>query len=268
MSEAELLKGGTRCNLDLRSDNIDASDLLSDGVLDLDTGVDLDEVVPVLLIDKELSGTSVAVVDRLGQLDRIVEDGIPSLGGEILGGGNLNDLLVAALNGAVTLVQMDNVAVVVTEQLDLDVLRAVEETLNEDSTVAESRLGLGCSSLEGLLEALGFADDSHTTATTSVGSLDNDGETILVGKGLDLLVRGDSVLCARNDGDIGGNGKLSSGNLVTKRVDDFVRGANELQAVSFVVANARAPQRRAVRLTIRPAFSTLRANWAFSDKKP
>lgn len=66
LSEVELFKGGICCNLDLCSDNIDVSDFFSDGVFDLDMGVDFDEVVLVLLIDKEFSGISVVVVDRFG----------------------------------------------------------------------------------------------------------------------------------------------------------------------------------------------------------
>lgn len=54
LGEAKLLEGGASRDLDLRRDNVDAGDLLGDGVLDLDTGVDLDEIVAVLLIDEEL----------------------------------------------------------------------------------------------------------------------------------------------------------------------------------------------------------------------
>ena len=59
LGEAQLLEGGTGGDLDLGGDDVDARDLLSDGVLDLDTGVDLDEVVLVTL-DEELGGTGVA----------------------------------------------------------------------------------------------------------------------------------------------------------------------------------------------------------------
>jgi hypothetical protein len=82
-----LLEGSTSGDLNLSSDNVDTSDLLSDGVLDLDTRVDpayflaefdksryehsLNEVVSVLLVDQELGSTGVAVLDGLGEPDRI-----------------------------------------------------------------------------------------------------------------------------------------------------------------------------------------------------
>lgn len=84
--------------------------------------VDLDEVVAVLLIDQKLGCSSIAVVDRLGQLDCISENGIASLDWQILCWCKFNNLLMTSLDGAITLVQMHDVAVVVSKKLDLDVL--------------------------------------------------------------------------------------------------------------------------------------------------
>src|SRR5690242_1362678 len=47
LGQTELLKGRTSSNLDLSSDNVDTSDLLCDGVLNLDTWVDFNKVVPI-----------------------------------------------------------------------------------------------------------------------------------------------------------------------------------------------------------------------------
>jgi len=120
-------------------------------VLDLDSRVDLDKVVPVLLVDQELGGTGVAVVDRLGKPDGIGQDGIASFDRKIFGRGEFDDLLVTSLNGAVTLVQVDDIAVTVSQQLDLNVLGLVEEALDEDGAVTKGRLGLGGSTLERVL---------------------------------------------------------------------------------------------------------------------
>ena len=137
LGKTELLKGGASGDLDLSGNDIDTGNLLGDGVLDLDSGVDLDEVVAVLLVDQELGGTGVAVPDRLGQAHGIGKDSLSDVLGKILRRRNLNDLLMSALDGAVTLVQMHNVSVVITEKLDLNVLGSVEEALNEDGAVSE-----------------------------------------------------------------------------------------------------------------------------------
>ncbi|KAH3685054.1 hypothetical protein WICPIJ_003991 [Wickerhamomyces pijperi] len=65
------LQRGTSGNLDLSSNDINTGDFFSDGVFDLDTWVDLDEVVSVLIVNQEFSSTGVSVVGSLGQFDSI-----------------------------------------------------------------------------------------------------------------------------------------------------------------------------------------------------
>ena len=208
-------------------------------MLDLDTGVDLDEVVAVLLIDEELSGTSVAVVDRLGQLDGIVQDGIADMSRQVLGRSDFDDLLVSSLDGAVTLVEMDNVALVVTEELDLDVLGFVEEALDEDGAIAEGALGLGSGALKGFLQVGLLAHDTHTTTTTAEGSLDDDREAIFVSELLDLLKRADSVLGTRDDRNATLDGQFPGRDLVAELLNDLGLRANELQHVSVSSPGSR-----------------------------
>jgi hypothetical protein len=182
LGETKLWQGGASSNLDLGGNDINAGDLLSDSVLDLNTWVNLNEVVAVLLVNQELSGTSVAVVDRLGELHRIVQDGLTNIRWKILGWRKLNNLLMSALHGAVALVQMHNVAMVITQQLNLNVLWLVEEALDEDRTVAESGLGLGCGTLKMLLQRVLVAHNTHTTTTATIRGLDDDWEAVLVGE--------------------------------------------------------------------------------------
>jgi hypothetical protein len=157
LSQTKLLKGGACSNLNLCGNDINTSDLFGNGMLNLDTWVDparalalareimlayvLDEVVAVLLINQEFSSTRIPVLDALCQPNSVGKNGITGLDWEVLGRSNLNDLLVTTLHTAVTLVQMDDIAQVITQELYLNVLGLVEEALNEDGAVAESRLG-------------------------------------------------------------------------------------------------------------------------------
>ena len=59
----------------------------------------------------------------------------------------LPDLLVAALQRAVALAEMDGLAGAVAEHLDLDVARLLEIFLDVDGVVAEGGLGLGARGL-------------------------------------------------------------------------------------------------------------------------
>lgn len=61
-------------------------------MFDLDPRVDLDKVVPALLVDQELGGTGVSVLNGLGELDGIVQDGLTGLFSEMRSGGDLDDL--------------------------------------------------------------------------------------------------------------------------------------------------------------------------------
>ena len=45
-------------------------------MLDLDAGVDLDKVMAILLVNQELGGSCVLVLDILGELDGVIQDGI------------------------------------------------------------------------------------------------------------------------------------------------------------------------------------------------
>jgi len=48
---------------------------------------------------------------------------------------------MSSLDTTVSLVQVNNISVVITKKLNLDMFRPVKETLNEDCSVSESRLG-------------------------------------------------------------------------------------------------------------------------------
>lgn len=63
-------------------------------MFDLDPRVDLDKVVPALLVNQELGGTCVSVLNGLGELDGIVQDGLTGLFSEMRSGGDFDDLHV------------------------------------------------------------------------------------------------------------------------------------------------------------------------------
>ena len=66
LAEGQRLAGG---DPDLLLDQVDAGDHLGDGMLDLDAGVDLDEVEVVVGVDQELAGAGVDVAGGPGQPD-------------------------------------------------------------------------------------------------------------------------------------------------------------------------------------------------------
>src|SRR5437899_2559615 len=79
------------------------------------------KAVPLVGMDEELEGAGVVQADGPADGEGGVEDALAQGRVEVEGGGDLDDLLVPALDGAVALVEVDEVAVRVAEELDLDV---------------------------------------------------------------------------------------------------------------------------------------------------
>ena len=100
----------------------------------------------------------------------------------------LDDLLVAALDRAFALAQIDDVAMLVAQHLDFDVARIDDEFLDEDAVIAEGRLGFGLGAGEAFLH-FGFRiGDAHALAAAAGGGLDHHRIADLAGD-LHRLVR-------------------------------------------------------------------------------
>ena len=143
-------------------------------MLDLDTGVDLDEVVAALLVNQELGRAGVPVAYTLREPDRVRKDRLADLLGRVGGGGDLDDLLVTTLYGTVTFEKVDGIAKRVSKELDLNVTGTFEEPLNKDGAITECRFGFGHGPLEGIFEVGLLTNDTHTTSASAHGGLDDN----------------------------------------------------------------------------------------------
>ena len=144
-----------RGDLHLHDDEVDVGDLLGDGVLDLDARVHLDEDVAAVLAEEELDGAGVDVADRARRTRRRRRTCCSRVAGVEVGRRrDLDDLLVAALERAVALVEVDDLAGAVGEHLHLDVPRVDHGLLEVERRVAEGRLGLALGGLERVAQAL------------------------------------------------------------------------------------------------------------------
>ena len=153
---------------DLRLDDIEAGNDLGDRVLDLDARVDLDEVEGAGVgIHQELDRASADIVRGAADLERRLAQGRTALLVEVGSGGALDHLLVAALDGAVALEQVDQVAVTVAQKLHLDVPRALDQLLEIDLVLAEGGLGLAPGGVHGVQELLLALDRAHPAATAA-----------------------------------------------------------------------------------------------------
>jgi len=130
----------------LRAHEIDAGDHFGHGVLDLNAGIDLDEI-PLLRINivEKLDGSRITIVGLARKLHRRIAEFAANTRGEIRRGSDFDDLLMAALDRAVALVEMKQVTVVVGEDLNFQVPRARQICFQEDGRIAKggARLALG-----------------------------------------------------------------------------------------------------------------------------
>ena len=73
----------------------------------------------------------------LSKLNSVIQDGVSGILWQVFGGSKFDDLLVPALDAAVTLVEMHDVSMIIAEQLNFDVFGSVQKTFDEDGAVSE-----------------------------------------------------------------------------------------------------------------------------------
>src|SRR3546814_10923002 len=83
----------------------------------------------------------------------------------------LDHLLVAALDAAFAFVEIEDVAVLVAEDLDLDMARIEDEFLDEHPVVAEAVQPLALDALEALADVLLVIGEAHALAAAAGAGL-------------------------------------------------------------------------------------------------
>ena len=215
----------------LGTDDVHAGDHLGDGVLHLNTGVHLDEVVVPGLIHQELHGAGADVAHGSGDLHRVTAQGLHRGLRHRPGGGELHHLLIPALERAVTLAQVVDIAVLVGQDLHLDVLGLHQVLLHEDVAAAEGLLRLAVDQLVGGPDLLGPVAAAHAAAAAAGGSLQYHGEAEADG----LFQRVVGVLqgfgAAGDDGHAALDGDLLGAELIAHLGQHLGGRADEQDAV-------------------------------------
>ena len=171
---------------------IDAGDLLGDGVLDLDPGIALDEIVLASLgRHQELHRGRVHQVGRSCEPHGIGVQSSAQLISKTQRRSDLDDLLVALLDRAIPFMQMCHVPTEVGEHLHLDVAWSVHETLDEHGSVTERCGGFARAPFERLGNVLDAPHSAHASATAACCGLEHHRQSDL----------GGSVGCGSRVGD-------------------------------------------------------------------
>ena len=127
------------------------------------------EVQPELLVlvHEKLHRPGIPVSDRPGRLDRVIAQRGTLGVAQLRRRRNFDQLLVAALDGAVAFEQMNNVAVCIGQHLDLDVTRTGNALFQEDLGASKCLAGLGKNAVvvAAQLDFVVTAPDAASTAS-------------------------------------------------------------------------------------------------------
>src|SRR5690606_25099492 len=214
LAEGERLARG---DANHRLDDVDAGDQLRDGMLHLDAGVDLEQIEVLLLVHQELDRRRAVVVRGLDESGRGLADVVALAGIDAGAGGLLDQLLVASLDGAIALVKVTGVAVLVADDLDLDVPRAFEELLDVDGAVAEGCGGLLLRALQARAEGDFVVRHAHAATAATGSSLDDHRIADLLGDGERFVFLRDRAIGPWEDRNLVAPGHLLAGDLVSQQ---------------------------------------------------
>ena len=230
LCERQLLACGHQ---QLRLDQVDAGDHLGDRVFDLDTRVHLDEVELVILV-QELEGAGAAIAHGAAGIDAAFAHLLALLGRQARGRCFFDDLLVAALHRAVALTQVHHVAVVVADDLKLDVPRLLEKLFHVDGAVAKGGQRLLLGHGDGI-EQCGFGmHHAHAASTTAARGLDDDRVADVAGDlDVEVGIGAQRTVRAGHAGHAGFFHGAYGRDLVTHQADGLGLGADEYKAALF-----------------------------------
>mmetsp|Transcript_38226 Transcript_38226/g.74046 ORF Transcript_38226/g.74046 Transcript_38226/m.74046 type:complete len:354 (+) Transcript_38226:2589-3650(+) len=212
---------------ELRLDDVDTCDFFGDRVLDLETSIHFDEVVMSLLVHKELTGSGILILGSLREANSIATDGFSHFVCDQRSRCHLDDFLVTSLDGTVTLEQVDNVPVFVTDDLHLNVPWVLNELLEEHTTVPKSRSRLRGSSDETFRQLILVPAQTHSTTSSAERGLSHDRVTDFIGELQSFFHIANNPIASRNDRNVGFVSEISSGGLATHLIDDLARWADE-----------------------------------------
>ena len=98
--------------------------------------------------------------------------------------------------------QVNGIAVPVSENLHFDVARTVDEFLDEQGTVAECRFGFAPAALESTRHCLGAGDGTHASAAAAGSGLEHDRIAEFGAESFGIGSRAERLSAAGNGGDV------------------------------------------------------------------
>ena len=145
----------------------------------------------------------------------------------------LYDLLVTSLHRAVTVEQMHNIAVIISDHLNLNMLWSFQIFLNENHIITESFFRFISRLVKFLFQISRIIDNTHPTSATTVGSFQHNRISDHVCDLRCLFIRFHRVIYSRDDRYICCNGNLFGRNLISHCSHNITGRSNKCNAILF-----------------------------------
>ncbi len=221
---------------DLKFDEIEPGNLLGDGMLDLQTRVDFEEIEIEMRVDEKFHGAGVDVTAGARESHRGITHFFAQLGRNDGGRGFLDDFLVAALHRAFAFAEGDDAAVRVGEDLDFDMAGIFQIFFKIKARVSESikRFGGGIAPRGG---ELGIASDqAHAFSAAARDGFEENGIAHGLRESLSFLWFFDGIVRARDDGNFGAASELATGSFRSEGFHGFGGRTDENEIGFFASA--------------------------------
>ena len=107
-------------------------------MFDLQTGVHLKKVKILCAVDDKFHSPRAGIPHRLRQCTGLLTHGLAHFGGEEWARGLFNHLLIAPLNRTLALIEINAIAMAISQDLNLNMARLGDEFLNKNPVIAKT----------------------------------------------------------------------------------------------------------------------------------
>ena len=225
------------CDEDLALHDVHIGDHFGDGMFYLYTRVDFDEIEMLfILVYQEFYGAGIDVVHVLHQLHSGVADFFAELLRQGPSRSHFDDLLMTALDGAVTFEEVDHIAMFVAHDLHFDMLRVHDAFFYIHFIVAKSHLRFGACTVVRFFQVFHAVYISHAASAAAIDSLDHDRQAIGFSESFHFREIMDSAIGAGDHGDLGFLCLDAGIDLVTEHDEVFDLRSDEDDTFLFTAA--------------------------------
>ena len=229
-----IIKAIAFCNHDLGSYNIYVRNHFGYGMFYLDTRINFDEVeILFVLVYQEFDSTCVDVVNVLHELNCSITDALAQFLWQGPCRSHFNNLLMTALNGAVTFEKVYHMAMFIPHNLHFNVLRVHDALFKINIFIAKGHLRFRLSTFKSGFQIFHAVYITHTASAAAVDSLNHNRQAHLFSKCLNFFIGGNRAITAWNHRNIGLLSLNAGIDLIAEHNQMFYMWSDENNAFFF-----------------------------------